>query len=180
MSSRTAQAGSLNPTVPLQSECSCNAPSPLIATMRFNCPPGSSSSLNPSHPNEDEDEEDDEQETETEGERLLSERRSVCLGRGVLLNPAEVGIPRTTIPMRQNVAIDRRHRAGVGPSVALAMAIGETQHAAALVLAGRVMVQALLVAGHAHDEGRKTNVVRMNILERKQAGGLRNVGGFVE
>src|SRR5437899_105629 len=31
-----------------------------------------------------------------------------------------------------------------------------------------------------HDECRKTNVVRMNILEREQAGGLRHVGCLVE
>ena len=44
------------------------------------------------------------------------------------------------------------------------------------------MIKALLVTWHAHDECRKTNVVRVNILEGEQAGGrsLCQVGHFVE
>src|SRR5206468_11563500 len=66
--------------------------------------------------------------------------------------------------------------------MAFTMTVGEGQNAAAMMLAGRVMIEALLLTGHAHDECRKTNVVRMNILEREQAGGrsLRQVGCFVE
>ena len=66
--------------------------------------------------------------------------------------------------------------------MALTMTVGEGQDTAAVMLAGRVMKEALLVTGHAHDERRKTNVVRMNILEREQPGGrtLCQVGRFAE
>src|SRR5436190_900097 len=67
---------------------------------------------------------------------LLSQWRIARFGGGSFLDPNQVGVGRAGVPMRQNVAINRRHCARVGPWMAFTVTVSKSQDTATAMLAG--------------------------------------------